>query len=141
VLALTPFQVLRSQAALDDAAAAFDARDCPRTIDDALASLSATRSRAEPYLLLGYCDTRLGLHDLALRNMELATERDPDAWQVWYGLAIARGAAGQDPRSAARRAQQLNPLDPLPAEAVEAFSSPRPRVWRRRAAELRIPVN
>ena len=114
VLALTPFQVLRSQAALDDAATAFEARDCPRTIDSALASLSVARARPEPYLLLGYCDTRLGLHDLAIRNMELATERDPDAWQTWYGLAIVRGAAGRDPRPAARRAQQLNPLDPLP---------------------------
>ncbi len=110
-LALTPYQVLRSQAALDDAAQAFEVRDCTRTIDSALESLRADRGRAEPYQLLGYCDTRLGLHDLAIRNMELATERDPNAWQTWYGLALARGAAGQDPRAAARRAQQLNPLD------------------------------
>lgn len=139
VLALTPFQVLRSQAALDDAAVAFDARDCRRTIDSALASLSATRSRPEPYLLLGYCDTRLGLHDLAVRNMELAVDRDPQSWHAWYGLAVARGAAGQDPRPAARRAQQLNPFDPLAAEAVEAFKSSRPRVWQRRAVELKVP--
>ena len=140
VLALTPFQVLRSQAALDDAAAAFEARDCPRAIDSALASLSATRSRPEPYLLLGYCDTRLGLHDLAIRNMELATERDPDSWQAWYGLALARGAAGQDPRPAARRALELNPLDSLAAEAVEAFDTSRPRVWQRRAFQLKVPA-
>jgi O-Antigen ligase len=139
VLALTPFQVLRSQAALDDAAAAFEARDCRRTIDSALASLSATRSRPEPYLLLGYCDTRLGLHDLAVRNMELATERDPQSWAAWYGLALARGAAGRDPRPAARRAQQLNPFDPLAAEMVEAFKPSRPRVWQRRAVELKVP--
>jgi hypothetical protein len=138
-LALTPLQVLRSQAALDDAAAAFEGRDCPRAIDRALASLSATRSRPEPYLLLGYCDTRLGLHDLAIRNMELATERDPQSWHAWYGLAVARGAAGRDPRPAAWRAQQLNPLDPLAAEAVEAFKTPRPRVWQRRAYELKVP--
>jgi tetratricopeptide (TPR) repeat protein len=141
VLALTPFQVLRSQAALDDAAAAFEVRDCARTIDSALESLSAARARPEPYQLLGYCDTRLGLHDLAIRNLELATERDPDAWQVWYGLAIVRAAAGQDPRPAARRAQQLNPLDPLPAQALDAFPPDRPRVWRRRALELEIPAH
>ena len=139
VLALTPFQVLRSQAALDDAARAFEARDCRRTIDSALESLRVARARPEPYQLLGYCDSRLGLHDLANRNMELATERDPDAWQVWYGLAIARAAAGRDPRPAARRAQQLNPLDPLPTQALEAFAPSRPRVWRRRAFELPIP--
>jgi O-antigen ligase len=139
VLALTPFQVLRSQAALDDAGAAFEARDCPRAIDSALASLGATRSRPEPYLVLGYCDTRLGLHDLAIRNMELATERDPDSWQAWYGLAVARGAAGRDPRPAARRALQLNPLNALAAEAAEAFATSRPRVWQRRALRLRIP--
>jgi O-Antigen ligase len=139
VLALTPFQVLRSQAALDDAVAAFDARDCRRTIDSALASLSATRSRPEPYLLLGYCDTRLGLHDLAVRNMELATERDPQSWAAWYGLAMARAAAGRDPRPAARRAQELNPLDPLAAEMAEAFDTSRPRAWQRRAAQLKLP--
>jgi O-Antigen ligase len=139
VLALTPFQVLRSQVALDDAAAAFEVRDCRRTIDSALGSLSATRSRPEPYLLLGYCDTRLGLHDLAIRNMELATERDPQSWEAWYGLALARAAAARDPRPAARRAQQLNPFDPLAAEAAEAFRSSRPRVWQRRAFELKVP--
>ena len=139
VLALTPFQILRSQAALDDAAAAFEARDCPRTIDRALASLSATRSRPEPYMLLGYCDTRLGLHDLAIRNFELAVDRDPDSWHTWYGLALARGAAGRDPRPAARRALELNPLDPLAAEAVEAFATSRPRVWQRRAFQLKVP--
>jgi O-Antigen ligase len=138
-LALTPFQVLRSQAALDDAVAAFESRDCRRTIDSALASLSATRSRPEPYLLLGYCDTRLGLHDLAIRNMELATERDPQSWHAWYGLAIARGAAGRDPRPAARRALELNPLDSLAVEAVEAFDTSRPRAWQRRAFDLKIP--
>jgi hypothetical protein len=139
VLALTPLQVLRSQAALDDAAAAFATRDCTRTIDSALASLRATRSRPEPYLLLGYCDTRLGLHDLAVRNMELATERDPQSWHAWYGLAVAQGAAGRDPRPAARRAQQLNPLDPLTAEAVKAFDTSRPRAWQRRAYQLKVP--
>jgi hypothetical protein len=138
-LALTPFQVLRSQAGLDDAAAAFEARDCPRAIDGALSSLEGTRSRPEPYLLLGYCDTRLGLHDLAVRNMELATERDPQSWQAWYGLAVARGAAGRDPRPAAQRAQRLNPLEPLAAEAVEAFATSRPRVWQRRAYQLKVP--
>ena len=138
-LALTPFQVMRSQAALDDAAAAFEARDCPRTIDSALSSLGATRSRPEPYLLLGYCDTRLGLHDLAIRNMELATERDPGSWQSWYGLAIAQGAAGRDPRPAAERARRLNPLEPLTEEAVAAFDTSRPRVWQRRAYQLKVP--
>jgi tetratricopeptide (TPR) repeat protein len=138
-LALTPLQVMRSQAALDDAAGAFAARDCRRAIDRALASLDATRARSEPYQLLGYCDTRLGLYDLAIRNFELAVERDPDAWQPWYGLALVRGAAGQDPRPAARRAQQLNPLSPLPRAAVEAFATSRPAAWRRRALALQVP--
>jgi O-antigen ligase len=141
VLALTPFQVLRSQGALDDAAAAFEARDCRRAIDSALASLSVSRDRPEPYELLGYCDTRLGLHDLAIRNFEQAAERDPHSWEVWYGLALVRGAAGRDPRPAARRARELNPLDPLPAQALEAFATSRPRVWRRRALALPIPAH
>jgi hypothetical protein len=141
VLALTPYQVMSSQATLDDAAAAFEVRDCRRTIDRAVASLSVMRARPEPYQLLGYCDSRLGLHDLAIRNFELAAERDPDSWQVWYGLALVRGLAGRDPRPAARRARELNPLDPLPEAMAEAFDTARPRAWQRRAATLKIPEN
>jgi O-antigen ligase len=141
VLALTPLQILRSQAALDDAVAAFDARDCPRAIDHALDAVGVSRARPEPYEVLGYCDTRLGLHDLAIRNFEQATERDPDSWEVWYGLALVRGAAGEDPRSAARRALELNPLDPLARRAVEEFATSRPAAWRRRALAMPVPAH
>jgi O-antigen ligase len=139
VLALTPLQLLRSQSALEDAAEAFVARDCPTTIDRALDSLRAVRARAEPYQLLGYCDVRLGLYDLAVRNFEQATDRDPQAWQVWYGLALAQAAAGRDPRPAARRARDLSPLEPFSERAVEAFATTRPGTWRRRALRLPIP--
>jgi Flp pilus assembly protein TadD len=139
VLALTPVQLLRSQSALDDAADAFAARDCVTAIDHALDSLSAVRARAEPYLLLGYCDVRLGLGDLAVRNFEQATDRDPNAWQAWYGLALAQAAAGRDPRRAARRALDLAPLEPFAQRAVEAFATSKRGAWRRRALRLPIP--
>ena len=141
VLALTPLQLLRSQAALDGAADAFAARDCVTAIDRALDSLRAVRARPEPYMLLGYCDVRLGLGDLAIRNFEHATDRDPHAWQVWYGLALAQAAAGRYPRPAARRALELNPLDSFAQRAVETFSMSRRASWRRRALRLPIPTH
>jgi len=139
VLTLAPYSVARSQAALNDAFRAFDAGDCARTIDRALASLDATRLRPQPYELLAYCDARLGQGDLALRNLAEAVDRDPNAWEVWYGTAIVRGVLGRDPRPAARRAASLNPLEPLTQQAVEAFDSPSPAVWRRRGRELPLP--
>jgi Flp pilus assembly protein TadD len=82
---------------------------------------------------------RLGSAELALTNLAEAARRDPGSWEVWYATALMRGRLGRDPRPAARRAAELNPLEPLTAQALEAFDSPRPAVWRRRARALPLP--
>lgn len=140
VLALTPLQVARSQATLEDAARAFVDGDCEAAIDASLASLEALRGRPEPFQLLAFCDVRLGYDDLAVANAELAVQRDPRSWEAWYGLALVRGAVGRDPRPAARRALELNPLEPLARAAVEAFETGSRAAWERRARRLRLPL-
>jgi O-Antigen ligase len=139
VLAVTPALVARSQSKLDEAARAFDDGRCAESIDAALASASALQSRPEPYQLLGYCDVRLGEPELALLNLERARDRDPAAWETWYALALVRGAIGRDPRPAARRAEELNPLEPLTVYAVEQFDTDSAAAWRRRARRLPLP--
>lgn len=140
VVAVTPAGIAVSQTRLDHAIAAFDRRDCPAAIDSALGSLEALRVRSEPYEVVGYCDLRLGRPHLARQAMRSAVARDPDNWEVHYGLAIARAASGLDPRPQARRALRLNPLEPLARDAVQAFRGDDPRRWRRRAAQARLLI-
>jgi len=141
VLAASPALLWRSQDKLEQAVRAFQARDCPRTVDAALASLEAVRSRAEPWELLAYCNARAGEGGLALRAAEAAVARDPDNWEMHYALALIRGATGRDPRRAAARARRLNPLEPKTAAAVEAFDTDSRRAWQRRAQELPLQLD
>lgn len=136
LLALSPFAIWRSQVQLEDAVAAFRTGDCPKTVDQALASLEAVDARAEPWELIAYCDVRLGQTDLAIGAAQAAVRRDPDNWEYRYALALVRGAARKDPRAAAREARRLNPLQPEPPNAVKAFATRRPALWERRARRL-----
>ena len=136
LLAAVPYQVLSSQAWLDRAGDAFAGGDCAAASDDARSSISALGSRPEPYELLGYCAIRDGRPRQAIDEMQEAIERDPDNWSFHYGLALARGAAGLDPRPQALKARRMNPLEPLAKLAVERFATERPDLWKRRGAEL-----
>jgi hypothetical protein len=140
LLAVVPGRIMFSEARLDDGRAAFARGDCAGAVDSALGSIDALAVRADPYVILGYCDVRLGLPELAVRAMDGAVARDPGNWETHYGRALVLGAAGLDPRPSARRALALNPLEPLAREAVEAFATEDPQTWRRRALEARLPV-
>jgi len=141
LLAVVPARIMFSEARLDDSRAAFARGDCAGAVDSALGSIDALAVRADPYVILGYCDVRLGLSELAVRAMDGAVARDPGNWEMHYGQALVLGAAGLDPRPAARRALALNPLEPLAREAVDGFfATEDPQTWRRRALEARLPV-
>jgi HAMP domain-containing protein len=140
ILALVPSAVWRSQERLQEAARAFDRGDCTATIDASLDSLGALGARAEPWELIAYCDVRLGQLRLAEGAARAAVARDPGNWEYHYALALVRGAAGQDPRTAAAEARRLNPLEPRARRAVRAFDTDRPAVWERRARRLPLYV-
>ena len=72
--------------------------------------------------------------------MQSGIDRDPENWQLWYGLALTRANAGVDPRSAAHRALRLNPLGELPQDAVKCFDTDSPQKWKRRAQRARLPI-
>jgi hypothetical protein len=143
LLAFAPLQIARSQRHLDASLDAFRAGDCATAIDRALASVEVLGSRPEPFELLGYCDVRTGRPELAVRQLEAAVRRDPASWELHYGLALVRAAAGLDPRPHLRAALAANPLDPLVRGAAERMRSTRPRVWQREAgrSQLVIPTN
>ena len=139
VLALTPALVMTSQSRLDAAASSFQRGDCTAAIDAALGSLDALPVRAEPFELIGYCDLRAGEAALGVSALEAARRRDPGSWRYAYGLAVARGLAGQDPRPAIADARRLNPLEPRARELAAALSGDRPAAWRRAARRAPLP--
>ena len=139
-LAITPALVYVSQAQLDRSQRSFERGDCRMAVDQALAATSTLSVRPEPFELLAYCDVRLGQPRLAVDAMEEAVERDPQAWELRYGLALVRAVAGRDPRRAARSALRLNPRAPLAQDAVRRFRTNDPQKWRRRALSARLPI-
>ena len=136
LITIVPFKVLSSEAWLDRGRDAFARDACGPASNDAEQSLEALDSRPEPYELLGYCAIRDGDFEGAVAAMQKAIDRDPENWNFRYGLALAQGASGADPRPAAHAAAILNPLDPLVTTAVEAFDTDRPELWERRARFL-----
>lgn len=139
LIAVLPVRVYLSDVSLRDSVRAFAAGDCPTAIDRALDSNAALSVRAAPFLVLGYCDIRLGRNDLALRAMRSAVRRDQDNWEAHYGLALAHAAGGSDPRPAMRTARRLNPREPLVAE-TERLLGDDPAAWRSRARRARLPT-
>ncbi len=138
--AATPVLVAVSQMDLNASVRAFDAGDCRAAISQAHAASAVVGIRPEPFEIIGYCDAYHGATKLAVRAMRRAVSRDPNDWEFHFGLAIATASAGQDPRPQLRVAARLDPLEPLIAQAVSAFSNGGRRVWRRDAAGLPIDV-
>ena len=139
-LAVTPGLMAFSQARLNAAVAAFGRGDCTAAIDASLESLKAIPSRPQPFEVLGYCDSRLGLHELAIGAMRSGAERDPENWELYYGLALVRANAGKDARAAAREALRLNPRGALPRAAVRLAATRDPQKRKRRAQRARLPI-
>lgn len=141
LLALVPVGIAVSQARLNESVAALTSHDCGRAIKRALASISVLSVRPEPFEVLGICDARLGEGTLGIQAMDAAVARDPDSWLVRYELALVRGAAGHDPRAAARAASQLNPRNKFVRQARDRFDATRdPRRWRAIAITQFLPI-
>jgi O-antigen ligase len=139
-LVILPALTATSQARLDDSVAAFKRGDCGTAIESALSSVDAMSVRPEPFVVIGYCDARLGKTELGIRALEAAVERDRDSWQLHYGLALMQASAGRDPRPEARAALRLNPREPLAREAVRIFRTDSPEQWQRRARRIPLPI-
>ena len=139
LIAVIPARVFLSEGPLRDAQDAFAAGDCPRAVDRGLDSVAFLSVRPEPFAIVGYCDVRLQSPELAVAALENAVRRDPGNWEFHYGLAIVRGAAGKDPRPAARRARELNPMSRLARETAQDLDVEDPIKWRRRALAARLP--
>jgi hypothetical protein len=139
-LIVSPVLMALSQAKVDDSVTALKNGDCVAASHDALSAAHLVSVRPEPYQLLGFCDSRVGEHGLAVQMLEAAVDKDPKNWESFYGLALVKGAAEEDPRPAAREALRLAPNEPLARNAVVRFRTSDPEVWRRRAVNARLPI-
>lgn len=133
-LAITPALFWWSQGPLDDAGEAWQARNCNVAIDSALTATERFGTRPEPWLVLAYCDARLGDYTLARRAVDAARDRDPDNWQYAYAQAIIAGIAGQDPLPYAEEALRLNPLEAYTRTLVADLRSAKTEARRREVA-------
>lgn len=139
-LAVTPATVAMSQSHLDEAVSALLRYDCARAESLAASASRLVSARAEPYEVLSYCASRRGDHQRAISMMGEAIDRDPDSWELVYGLALVRAAAGRDPRDAIRRTLELNPLEPIANGASERLTGGNSRSWQREAESSPLPL-
>ena len=140
LLLITPIRVAVSQHHLEEAVTAFGEGRCATTVTRALAAAEVLGTHPAPFELLGFCDVRAGRSQLGVRMLEAAVRREPGSWELHYGLALVRGAAGRDPRPALRRARDLNPRELRITVALERLASDNPAQWRRVARRLPLIV-
>lgn len=135
VVALLPARIAVSEARLENARATLRAEDCEASRREARAAADAMPPRAEPYELLAYCELDDARYVSAVTEMQKAASRDPLNWRYRWGLAIAKGAAGNGAGALldTQRARRLNPREPLINQVVPPR---RARDWRQAAPSL-----
>ncbi len=139
-LLVTPGRVVLAEQAAGEGRAAFARGDCETAISESRTAIGRLDVAPEPHEIIGYCLVRLGEPASAVASMRAAIERDPQNWRPRYGLSIALGAAGRDPRAAIREARAYNPLEGLMiATSMSFHATVDPRSWRKRALGARLP--
>ena len=133
---VSPVLMIGSQTRLSSAENALYASDCAKAGPDALSSIGWLDVRPEPYEVIGFCDLKRRLPRLAVPAMGKAVHYDP-TWETYYALALAKAAAGMDPRASIERALAMNPHEPLAIRAARLLRTSSPAAWVNRAAILR----
>jgi hypothetical protein len=137
VLAAGPLLIGISYARLENSGRALAQGNCASAKHDALSSLSLSAARPQAYAVIGVCDLQQGFAAAAVTAMAKTTRYEPQSWEDWYWLAVARAAAGQDPRAAIGRSLALNPREALLKSAAHRLQAGGPRQWEAIALRLR----
>jgi hypothetical protein len=136
VVAVTPALLMLSQYKLQSSADAFENGTCRTAVDDAMSSINVLGNRAQPYQIVGYCNIENGRPQDGVAAFKKAVEQEPRGWEYHYGLALARGASGLDPKPELAVAARLNPREPMIAQARTALASADPTQWESEATKL-----
>ncbi len=137
VLAIAPLLTSTSYARLHRSGEELLRGECSSAREETLSSLSLSAKRPQAYAIVGICDLKQGYAQSAVPAMSQAVSLEPQSWEEWYWLAVARAGAGVDPHSAIRRAIVLNPRENGLRHAARVLRSNSPRVWERAAPQLR----
>jgi hypothetical protein len=136
-VAVTPALIMLSQYRLQASARAFDKGNCGPATRDAVSSINILGNRPEPYQIVAYCDLDRGRVQEAVAAMRKAVEQQPRSWEYHFGLGIALGYAGTDPRPEMATAARLSPQEPLVGEARTALAGKTtPAAWLKVAKKL-----
>ncbi|HWX86755.1 MAG TPA: O-antigen ligase family protein [Solirubrobacteraceae bacterium] len=138
VVAICPLLTAASYARLHRAGAELVRGECAPAKEAALSSLSLSAKRPQAYAIVGICDLAQGFAQAAVPAMTQAVDLEPQSWEEWFWLAVARAGAGVSPHGAIHRAILLNPLEGGLEHAALVLSSKDPRAWERAARRLRI---
>jgi O-antigen ligase/polysaccharide polymerase Wzy-like membrane protein len=136
VVGVTPALLMLSQYSLQGSGNAFDKGDCKQATHEAITSINVVAIRPEPYQILGYCNMEDGNFQEAVAAMRKAVEQQPKSWEYHFGLALAQGHAGIDPRPEAALALRLNPREDLVKQAVTGFGHGSRASWLKTARDL-----
>ena len=138
VLAVTPLLTATSYARMQRAGQELLQGECANAKEEALSSLSLSAKRPQAYAIVGICNLKLGYAQAAVPAMSQAVELEPQSWEQWFWLAVAKAAAGMDPHAAIARAIALNPLEGGLRHAARILRGHNPRTWERAAPRLRF---
>jgi Flp pilus assembly protein TadD len=141
-LTVAAVRTVIADAALDEATNHLAAGECRAASADARTALAAVATHPKAYEVLGWCHMFGGREKAALEVMREAARLDPTNWRYRYGLAIARGAVGRDPRPDLRQARRLNPRAQIftTRSAAKLMHARRAR-WKRLATTASRPTD
>jgi O-antigen ligase len=137
VLAVAPLLVGTSYVRLQRSGEEMESGRCASAREEAISSLSLSAKRPGAYTIIGICDLAQGYAQAAVPAMSEAVKLEPESWEEWYWLAVARAAAGVDPHGAIARAIELDPREYGLRHAARVLRSNDPRAWERAAPRLR----
>jgi hypothetical protein len=136
LLALAPARAIQAEAQLDRSERAALAGSCNTAVPAANAALRKLDGLGDAYRVIASCEIHRHRQGAAITALHDGVAKDPDNWQLWYELALAKARAGLDPRTEARQAQKLNAREPLARAAVTKLAGESPARWRRNARRL-----
>lgn len=137
-VAMLPARLAVSEAHLEQSIEELEAGNCTTARGNARSALDALGRRAAPHHVIGWCELRERRFAAAAQSFARGLRHDPHSWALRQASAVARAAAGLDPRADARLAAHLNPGNALVQATARMASRGTSRARRRAVRRLGV---